>query len=152
MALLSFHYFCPVTRGCSYNQCLPLALFIISIFAPSGQSLSSTGSMSGRLGNIFSLHCTLGSKREHSDLMLPLLPDAQATFRLSWPTVYEEMVIISNYKMFFYSPRHHPEVFFPLGEQSILPCGLGSRLMDRVLKHLTSAHTVSQCPNHSQLR
>lgn len=101
VALLLFHYFYPVTRGCSYNQCLPLALFIISIFAPSGQSLSSTGSLSGRLGNIFSLHCTLGSKGQHSDLMLPLLPSAQATFRLSQPTVCEEMVIISNYKIFF---------------------------------------------------
>lgn len=85
-----------MTQGCSSNQCLPLDLFIISIFASSGRSLSSTGSLSGRLGNIFSLSHALGSKRENDSLMLPVLLNAQAASKLLLPMVCEEIVIISN--------------------------------------------------------
>lgn len=66
--------------------------------------------------------------------MLPVLPNAQAASKLPLPTVCEEMVITSNYEFlvcFLFSPRHHIGVFFPFGkQQSVLLCGLGSRLIE----------------------
>lgn len=124
--------FSPVTWGCSYNQCLPLDLFIISIFISSGQSLSYARSLSGRVGNIFPLSCDLGSQREGDDLVSPVLSDAQSCVQsASACSLWGNANYFWLWDLFF--PRV-PEITLltkeAINPQSILPFGLGSTLTE----------------------